>query len=321
MKEKKMKKMAIILGLGLLFASALCSAQETIETIYFDGIAPIALDGDLSDWDALNLQPIPITGVNPLSKPGRPRDAADLSASFRCVADNENVYVGVSVTDDILNFGEEPIGRPFFDDCVELLFYGDKTGISPLKIWVSADKSDRVTLDGREPVMNNPVIWQKHGVLATLSKTEKEYLIEVMIPNEVIGLTGWMKGAPVMMNVGVYDDDDGDDWDAILENTSINTNRWTNIIFDNHPLKNDNVDIEYTINIDENNIYDSLPIIQKIFILIEQKKYSEIAIIYKILIDDENDNSSQNLYKMAFILHKCNIQEKVFHEYFDLIGK
>ncbi len=25
--------------------------------------------------------------------------------------------------------------------------------------------------------------------------------------------------------------------------------------------------------------------------------------------------------KMAFILHKCNIQEKVFHEYFDLIGK
>ncbi len=139
----------------------------------------------------------------PAIKTGRPRDAADLSASFRCVADNENVYVGVSVTDDILNFGEEPIGRPFFDDCVELLFYGDKTGISPLKIWVSADKSDRVTLDGREPVMNNPVIWQKHGVLATLSKTEKEYLIEVMIPNEVIGLTGWMKGAPVMMNVGV----------------------------------------------------------------------------------------------------------------------
>ena len=210
------------------------AAFEHFTSGRIEGNAPMSIDGDFADWDGFSVIPIPISQVNSLSQNGLPRNANDLTASFRCVSDDTALYIAVNVTDDILTFGEEPAGIPFLDDCVEMLFYSSQPGLSPLKIWVSGDKNGGVRLEGREPMENKsyPFIWSKRGILAALKKNDAGYHVEVMIPKSVLALAGWGSGEAVRMNMGVYDDDNGGTFESIIQWADIPALGYNEIGFD-----------------------------------------------------------------------------------------
>lgn len=214
--------------LMLLFLIPAMINAETISTVYVDGKAPIIIDGDLSDWNSLDIKPIKLTQFNQkYSKPEKWDGESDLSASFVCCADDEYVYVGVIVTDDQLIFGEAPIDRPYWDDCVELFLYGNNPD-APIHIWVTASKDGRTKLEGQELGSKRfiPYYWEKQGVKAKLKRIGIGYVVEIAVPLESVSRTEWVKGKSLGMNVGVYDDDDGELYDNILEWTII----WGEII-------------------------------------------------------------------------------------------
>ncbi len=227
----KMKRTGLILISIFLLSGSVSAEQYAAGRVH--GHAPLTVDGDFSDWDELSLIPREISQINRVSETERPRDGADLSASFRCLADDENLYIAVGVTDDTLVFGEEPPGRPFWDDCVEFLFYGPATGTSALKIWISRDKNGNVKIEGREPVtnMSYPFIWEQEGVAAALVTHSTGYRAEAMIPLSVLELTGWRYGDALRMNVAVYDDDEGGMFESVLQWADISDNAFNEVVF------------------------------------------------------------------------------------------
>jgi hypothetical protein len=219
--------MAFILsGIGTAFG-------DTFVTGRVAGAAPITIDGDFSDWNGLNVLPAVIVGINSVSQTGLPRDNTDLSAAFRCILDDKYLYIAVQVTDDVLVFGEEPVGTPFWDDCAEVMMYGPSTGLTPLKIWVSRDKYGKVRLEGRESFEKKsyPGIWDNQGVSAALRPGNGGYGVEVMIPRSVPESIGWQDGQPLRMNVAVYDDDTGGRFESILQWTDISVNASNEVSF------------------------------------------------------------------------------------------
>ena len=62
-----MKKRIMFMAFALAFMPIPGMAAETINAVYVDGIAPIMIDGDLSDWALTNMPFIPITQVNQFS--------------------------------------------------------------------------------------------------------------------------------------------------------------------------------------------------------------------------------------------------------------
>lgn len=228
-----MRKISVLLLL-LLMMPVWVFAAETVNTVYVDGKAPIIIDGDLSDWNFLNITPIKLEQFNKqYSNPEKYEGESDLSASFICFSDENYVYVGVVVTDDILIFGEAPIGRPYWDDCIEILFFGSYTGQTPGKIWVSSTKEGKTKLEGREPIEEKtyPYLWEKQGVKARLKPIGVGYVVEAAIPHDVLSLTGWNKGEPLGMNVGVYDDDDNNMMNSIIGWTNISDKLFNEIAF------------------------------------------------------------------------------------------
>ena len=82
-----MKKFFSILTLcAALSASA--SASESLATGYYNGNAPVTVDGDLSDWSALGLTATSVMRENEWTMVSSPDNADDLSAEFRCFIDN-----------------------------------------------------------------------------------------------------------------------------------------------------------------------------------------------------------------------------------------
>jgi len=230
-----MKKISILML--LLFMIPFILHGETISTVFVDGKAPIIIDGDLSDWNQLDITPIRLAQFNQkYSKPEKWDGESDLSASFVCSADNEYVYVGVGVTDEQLVFGEAPIDRPYWDDCVELFLYGDEID-SPIHIWVTASKEGKTKLEGQELGSKRfiPYYWEKQGVKAKLKGIGVGYVAEIAVPLGAVSQTGWVKGNSLGLNVGVYDDDEGNNGDNILEWSTIWGETINKVAFD---LKN-----------------------------------------------------------------------------------
>jgi hypothetical protein len=50
-----------ILLIIIVLGAPCLSRAETIHSVYLDGIAPITVDGDLSDWKFIPGDPVPIT--------------------------------------------------------------------------------------------------------------------------------------------------------------------------------------------------------------------------------------------------------------------
>ena len=100
----------------LFSAASACVAAEAeaiyvYRTVLIRPKAPITIDGDLSDWDGINVKVQAmdnlIVGVVGLYEPS---DKADFSGTFRCAADPDNIYVAVEIRDDKRVFGEHEFG-------------------------------------------------------------------------------------------------------------------------------------------------------------------------------------------------------------------
>ncbi len=196
------------------------------------------------------MQYIPINLINPFSNLGSPKDIANLSAKFQCIADKENVYVAVKVTDDKVIFGEAEIGAPFWDDCVEILFYGYEKSNIPLKIWISAGKYGEIKLEGRDQksLMSYPFLLQNMGVIANIKKMENGYNIEASIPKNILPMLNNI----YKLNILVYDDDFGKT-DYVIEWKRLQKNEYgiikTNKII---PQISNQSYFDYKINISNN---------------------------------------------------------------------
>ena len=158
-----------------------------------------------------------------------PSSEADLSAHFRCVADPENFYVAVAVTDDRLVFGEPVFGAAYNDDSVEIYFDGglekhsylegslDTTSTdydaNDAELRFSLDSSGGVRLEGMglfgDGLMMLPGLWESLGITAAIRKAPSGYTAELKVPKLVFVSAPLRFGVQIGFNVMVNDDDNG----------------------------------------------------------------------------------------------------------------
>ena len=210
-----------------LVIPAICFTDEIGDIVIFEGNAPIAIDGVLSDWDAFNKDAVSlqcdfIEGVE---------NENDLSAEMYCMADERYLYVAVNVTDDVLVFGEEilDIGH---DDCVCINF--DYTvdkfypSFSFSGLFSPHRQSLKLTADSEGNI--RPAYyyyWHEHlflceplGIQSALKQNDTGYTVECAIPRRLFDITKESK--QYKMYIEIRDDDDGEDYDGDLMSTVIN---------------------------------------------------------------------------------------------------
>ncbi|MBN1293027.1 MAG: hypothetical protein JXB48_14395 [Candidatus Latescibacteria bacterium] len=213
-----MKKAAIFLLLSLIFIIAQTGfAAELYDTVSTQSDAAVVIDGENTDWNWLNRDPAKIGTINIWSNQGRPRNDSDLSATFMCYKDTRNIYVTINVFDDRLVFGEAPFGKLYQDDAVEIIIGMSQD--NPLKIWVSMDSQGKTKIEGREPKspQTYPFLQKTLGIKSVLATNNKGYTVEIAIPVRVIESLGWNQTEALGMNIRVYDDDDSDQCESVLE--------------------------------------------------------------------------------------------------------
>ena len=131
----------LCLLLSLAFGSE--SGQQTYSAHWTD--TPPVMDGVLSEGEYGAAIPLHVTFDQPTTTPGvippafhPPDNTDDLSYTIYAMYDEDNIYIAVDVTDDIIfddgpAYGSpgsewEDFDLPFWDDCVELCIDGDDIG-------------------------------------------------------------------------------------------------------------------------------------------------------------------------------------------------
>lgn len=209
------------------FAGASVEKSYAYKAVFLQRPASIVIDGDLSDWENLDVE---VQVVGNFCSPGRsgkfskPSDSADLSANFRCLADLRNFYVAVEVRDDTLIFGEESFGEAHEDDSVEVYFDGDcaqhvsRKGKSDYdandaEIRFSVGKEGKTRLEGMGlfggRLVMLPGLWESLGIRAAIKRNPGGYTAELKVPKIVFVSVPLYPGGQIGFNVMVNDDDDG----------------------------------------------------------------------------------------------------------------
>lgn len=218
--------------------------------VLFREAAPIRIDGDLSDWATFDAPGYSLDNVcvTPGEKLGPPSSDADLSASFRCVADPENFYVAVHVMDDSLVFGEEAFHGTHRDDSVEVYFDGDASmrgliggddlrrrsleqagdywayDANDAEIRCSRGKDGKARLEGMglfgDRLFDFPGLWESLGIEAAIRDVPGGYSAELKVPKDVFVAVPLRPGVEVGFQVMVNDDDSGGNRDSKISWTA-----------------------------------------------------------------------------------------------------
>lgn len=217
----------IILIFFILFASTITNAQK-YEAVIFSGNLPLKIDGDLSDWkkDWVSKTKLATShqGKNSgqqIALPGQ----ADLSASFRIVANLNYIYLAVEVSDDTKVFGEsfKTTGKWRDDDSVIIVLSGNpaislkENGINEIEIAFIPDQDRHVIIGGDVANLNlMPDSYRTMGVEAVLQEFDGGYIIEAKIPSYLIDVERLELGRNIGFNMVVADDDDGKELDKSI---------------------------------------------------------------------------------------------------------
>jgi len=190
---------------------------ESYNSVCYEGTAPFLIDGDLSDWQLPGMEAVQLT-FDSMNSPQKPQDANDFSASFRCCADRDFVYVAVDVKDDVLVFGEEKMGKAFWDDSVLIHFPTPWKENFRSSIALSLDEQGNEKLEYYESPVDQryPYILGEMGVTAHVRQNGEGYSAEIAIPHRLMGLNVAEDMVGIDMNVEVFDDDDGEDHESAL---------------------------------------------------------------------------------------------------------
>ena len=219
----------------------IASGKALYPTLLVEGGAPIRVDGNLSEWEKLKVNPQAISNVIPFPGTKAPEGPSDLKAKFWCLADEDYLYVAVEVKDDRIVSGGHPYNGRWNEDCVEICFDGDPlhnpVGMAPRTGCYSEgfarnEGQIRVCLDGSLEGEGGifrttssdfifeampPYSWEALGVMAGVEVEEGGYAVEVGIPKEVLELEKLDVGLSVGLNVRVLDDDDGGRLDHLVD--------------------------------------------------------------------------------------------------------
>ncbi|MFA6470684.1 MAG: sugar-binding protein [Candidatus Latescibacterota bacterium] len=323
----------IFLAAVFSFIPLSIQAVETLNSVYFEGAAPIVVDGDLSDWAFVTSGPVPVT--NTISnwwnkKPDSEiiiKSPEDLSGSFQCFYDSYNLYVTVKVTDDKFMSGREPFAFNLFDDCVEISFNGDSDqwyqagNYGQLRVYAD-DKTGKtyVEMSGLFPPWETyPYIWEELGVKAVLKQNEQGYIVEAAIPIHILGWTAFEPNRQIGLNVKINDFDGNTDKDCALiwaKDSNEDENQWHNLVsfttsvsqpIDSQPVSNSAGDGKNIVavlgNPDEVQSFDS---VKEIYHVYSQQDYSETERLLNL--------SSNNSYWKKFFLGNIRFNTKNYNE-------
>jgi len=213
-------------GLLCIIQNAKAENSNKITTVWVDDTASMTVDGDLTDWESLNAPVYKIDQFNTGLRSTIADDEVDLSAVLQCFADRHYLYVAVTVTDETLVFGESSFGKLYNDDCIQFYFDGDRRNVTAKifdendgQILVTLDDQGNTFIEGRTPIVLQlvPYTWQAVGIRSSLRQNAKGYIVELAIPYRALGWKGIQSGKTMGMNLRVFDDDDGGDFDSVLE--------------------------------------------------------------------------------------------------------
>jgi len=126
-----MKKILFFIGFSLYFLLPFsCYGNELYSTVYCEGKNPIIIDGDLSDWDALDISSVPLPFFQSKTQVQTAPASEDFSAVFKSFADVDYVYIAVLVNDDKVIIGNHPFSEGWYDDSIEICYDGDLKNVS-----------------------------------------------------------------------------------------------------------------------------------------------------------------------------------------------
>jgi tetratricopeptide (TPR) repeat protein len=225
-------KKAIFLASFLCFLPFTLHAVETINSVYFEGAAPVAVDGDLSDWTFVTTESIPITHTmlnwwnnHPDSKIPL-KSTEDLSGSFNCFYDAYNLYIAVRVADDQFISGREPFAFNHFGDCVEIAFNGESDkwfesgNYGQVRIFADCRSGKTFVEMGAlfSPLQSfiNILEYENLGLHAVLKQNESGYTVEVSIPYAFLGWTRFEPNRQIGLNIKINDVDENGYKDCAL---------------------------------------------------------------------------------------------------------
>ncbi len=193
--------------------SAANGIEASFTAVQYAGSAPIVVDGDLSDWDAVSTNPLALTQQCPRLAAG----AKPLQAGFRGLVDRDYLYIAIAGQND----GSAARGLAMAR-LVDIQFYGD-TSVRSLRyqkfrgidgsIDISYAQDGRTVLGGAvrlpsegEPgtLLECPNLWELLGARVGLKRTKMGFTAEVAIPIEALG---WQPGSPsgqLRLNVRVF---------------------------------------------------------------------------------------------------------------------
>jgi protocatechuate 3,4-dioxygenase beta subunit len=173
----------------------------------------IAIDGDLADWIPINAEKVDLRIGSPQSHENifsqDPPSKEVLSATLRCGSDGDFLLLAVDVLDDDSEFGFATFDYLHLQDCVEIIFKGEKAEEPPVQLVVTLDSEGKLLLGGRAPLMKEkfPGFWESAGVRAALRKNPQGYAVEAAVPWSVLEWAGWEEGKLMGLNVRVHDAD------------------------------------------------------------------------------------------------------------------
>jgi len=203
---------------------------------------PPVIDGKDDDvWAAAPRYKIANVMYSPPSSP------EDLSASFRAMWDENNLYMLVDVNDDVLindtssnqwvtlntgstqrgtlNTGSTVSDAWWFDDCIEVYIDADNSKSAQ---YDNDDAQYHFDWDRTNPTMG---IHNEHGSMENVEfvmvTTEKGYRTEIKFPWATLGKKPFV-GMPIGGDVHINDDDDGGQRDSKIGCSDGHDNAWQN---------------------------------------------------------------------------------------------
>lgn len=179
---------------------------------------PIAVDGELGDWDT-------VPGAIKLDTPdhviwgeGTWKDEQDLSATIRTAWRNEYLFIAVEVTDDVLMQAQQGSNiwkgdhiEVFLDVTPELEPDRDTFGEGQFQIGFSPGNfkhtGDPLVDATPESYCFRPPLGPVPGALTGATKTATGYILEIAIPWSFLGITAPAKDLVFGIEIGVSDTD------------------------------------------------------------------------------------------------------------------
>jgi hypothetical protein len=199
-------------------AAAARNLQMQIPATIMPATTAPAIDGNLdAAWDNARAYKLENVIFTPSTSP------ADLSASYRAMWDETNLYVFVDVTDDVL-LHDTPADDWYDSDSVEIYIDAENAKAST---YGQNDYQYTFSWDKTSPSMQEIKHNRTSGVEQAMVTTDKGYRLEAKFPWTTLGVKP-SAGARIGLDVHVNDSDGNGKRDSIISWHDRQDNAWQN---------------------------------------------------------------------------------------------